>query len=204
MSYEYDLFVSYKREFPFDQWVREHFLPFLKPLVENALNRPLSIFVDKSGVQTGDAWPKRLQRALACSRCLVPVWTPIYFHSSWCRRECAVMMKRERQLGLRSLENPGGLVLPVRVFDGDYFPEAARQVQSLDCIPYFIVGDGFRRSELYVQFQQTLARWATEVAAAIEQAPAWSKEWLGESWLEATDVDLAPVPSRNFPFTGLE
>ncbi len=71
MPYDYDVFLSYKKRYPFGEWVHEHFLPFFEPFVESALNRQFRVFVDSYGIATGDAWPERLQRALGCSRCLV-------------------------------------------------------------------------------------------------------------------------------------
>ena len=204
MAYEYDVFLSYRRVFPFGAWVDEHFLPFFRPFLEGALNRSPRIFVDRSGIRTGDAWPERLQQALGFSRCMVAIWSPLYFNSEWCRRECAVMIHREQQLGFHSLGNPGGLVLPVCVFDGEHFPEIARRRQSLDCRRFFVVGDGFKKTELYVEFQQVVAGWSADVARAISHAPPWSSDLSSRRWLRAESIDLAPRVANSFPFPGLE
>jgi hypothetical protein len=203
MAYDYDIFLSYKSGFPFSNWVHEVFLPFFEPYVENALNRPLTVFVDRTGIAAGDAWPSRLERALACSRCLVAIWSPIYFHSEWCRRECELMLHRERQLGLRSLSNPSGLVLPISLFDGEHFPQITREIQTLDCRKYFIVGDGFKKTELYGQFQAEVLNWSGGVAAAIDRAPRWRREWLSRDWQQTSAIDLRPRPVGSVPFTGL-
>lgn len=97
-----------------------------------------------------------------------------------------------------------GLVLPVCVFDGEHFPVIARRRQSLDCRKYFIVGDGFKKTELYVEFQQVMTAWATDVANAVHHAPPWTADLLSELWLRGEGVDLAPASSSNFPFPGLE
>jgi len=132
MVYEYDVFYSYKTGFPFGDWVHEHLLPFLESYLGNALNRNVNLFVDRNGISSGDAWPERIKRALAHSRCLVAVWAPLYFNSLWCRYECAVMLYRERQLGYRTINNPSGLILPINVFDGEHFPDFAQEIQWLD------------------------------------------------------------------------
>ncbi len=204
MAYEHDVFLSYKRGFPFGEWVQRHFLPFFSSYVEGALNRPLKVFVDTSGVATGDSWPQRLQRALGHSRCLVAIWSPQYFHSEWCRRECATMLYREERLGLRTVGNPGGLVLPVCVFDGEHFPERTREIQYFNCNDYFLVGEGFTRAPEYVRFQQEMKAWAVGVAEAIRRAPRWRKSWLSPKWLDQTGEDLYPRPMGNFPLSGLE
>lgn len=185
-------------------WVSQHLVPFLESFVGNALNRPIRLFLDRSGIRSGDSWPARLQRALAKSRCMVGVWSPLYFHSEWCRREAAAMLYREAQCGFRTVNRPGGLIVPVNVFDGQFFPERARQIQWLDCRRYWIVGEGFLKTERYVEFQDVLRTWADEVARAIEDAPAWDETWLTAPFATVHDDDLKPPSTKNFRFIGLE
>src|ERR1044071_6771954 len=102
MNYEYDVFVSYTDDHVVSQWMHESFLPLFEPFLGNALNRPAAIFYDKVKIQSGDEWRKRLERSVALSRCLVGIWSPIYFQKPYCMRECIVMLYRERQLGYRT------------------------------------------------------------------------------------------------------
>jgi hypothetical protein len=204
MTYQHDIFVSYMHDAGMESWVHQHFIPFLRSFVGNALNRHINVFVDRSGIAAGDSWPVRLRSALAQSRCLVPIWSPLYFHSEWCRKELAVMLYREQQSGYRTILRPGGIVVPVNVFDGNFFPERAKQIQWLDLTKYWIVGDGFTKTERYVDFQDSLRDWANGVAAAIANAPAWQSDWLNEDWNNLPDVELSPRPSTNFHFVGLD
>jgi hypothetical protein len=200
MPYEHDLFVSHKHDEMMESWVGEHFVPFLKSFVGNALNRPVSIFFDRSGIRAGEDWPLRLQHALAKSRCLVAVWSPLYFHSEWCRRECAVMFFREAQLGLRTVRAPGGLIVPVNVNDGEFFPKKAREIQSLPCQRYWRIGQGFVKSERYVEFQDALQKWSEDVAHAVQSAPEFDERWLTAQWLDVSDLDLMPSPPADYSY----
>lgn len=204
MPYQHDIFMSYMHDEQMAPWVHQHLGPFTRSFVGNALGRPVSLFIDRAGILSGDSWPQRLKGALAQSRCLVAVWSPLYFGSEWCRRECRTMLHRETQLGYRTNAKPSGLIMPVNVFDEEFFPETARNIQWLDCRKYWIVGDGFSKTERYVDFQDLLREWAGTVAQAINTAPPWQECWLQDDWLDLPDDDLRPKPATNFGFTGLE
>lgn len=204
MAYVHDVFVSYMHDDQMEGWVHNHFLPFVRSFVGNALNRPATFFVDRTGIGTGDSWPLRLQQAIAQSRCLIPIWSPLYFHSDWCRRECAAMLYRETQVGFRNISNPRGLLAPVNVFDGHFFPAKAKQIQWLECQRFWVIGDGFSKTERYIEFQDILRTWAIDVATVIENAPEWQAVWMDNDWLQADDADLRPISTTNFSFVGLE
>ncbi|MBI1929730.1 toll/interleukin-1 receptor domain-containing protein [Candidatus Poribacteria bacterium] len=192
MGYEFDVFLSYTHAFPFGEWVYQHFLPFFEPFLANALNRTVTVFKDRENISSGDAWPLRLRNALAHSRCLVAIWSPSYFNSLWCKRELSVMLHRERQLGYRTPENPSGLIIPVTVSNGEHFPNYAKQIQYFDCRRFARVGEGFKKTERYVEFQDEMDRWVPEVAKVINQTPPWRQEWLEEPVIDISEEQGPP------------
>jgi hypothetical protein len=203
LGYEWDVFISYERASPMGGWVTDHLKPFLNTFVGNELNRPARIFLDQAGISTGQAFDAVLRNALGCARVLVPVLTPLYFHSVWCRRECAIMLHRERQLAYRTAARPDGLVVPIKVFDGIHFPPPVQQIQSFDLRDYWIEGPAFRTSLLYVEFQTLLKQLAADVAVAISRAPAWHESFTSVTFLDVATDDLMPPPA-NFDFPGTE
>jgi hypothetical protein len=108
------------------RWTRENFVRPLRSLLRPALG-DVCIFVDEQ-IETGSSWPDRLAGALARSRLFIPVLSRDYFRSDWCRLELGLMFERERLCDLRNLANPGGIILPVIIDDGDTFPS---QVQAI-------------------------------------------------------------------------
>lgn len=184
MGYDYDVFLSYLHEKPSGTWVMEHFLPYFQHQLGNALGRRAALFIDRTGIHLGQKWPARLKQALARSCCLVGIWSPLYFQSEWCLCECAVMRHREEKLGFGTRENTEGLIVGVRVNDGDHFPPYAKESQSGDMRQFFYDGNGFTQSPLYVDFQKRVNEFATEVARVVNNAPAWSEEWATKEWLD--------------------
>lgn len=204
LDYQYDIFLSYQNDEVMASWIPDHLIPFIKTFVGNNMNRPVSIFFDRTGIPAGASWPLSLQNAVVRSRCLVAVWNPLYFSSDWCRRECAIMLHREQQLGMRAGANPDGLVVPINVFDGQFFPPRARSIQYFDLKDYWIAGPAFRESQLYVQFQIRLRVFAEWVADAIRRAPSWQAQWENSTWSDVDTTDLEPPATDNFAFPGLE
>jgi hypothetical protein len=179
MGYKYDVFLSYKRGRPFGEWTQKHFYPEFKGILAEALGREdVKIFVDTGEISSGDTLPPRIKSAIAHSRCLVAIWTPLYFTSGWCQRELSVMLKRERLLGYRTAERPEGLIIPIKVFDGDRFPRFTNNIFQRDFSEYAVLGEGFFKTEKYVNFQFAVRDFSFEVAKAIENSPIWRKEWI--------------------------
>jgi hypothetical protein len=88
-DYIYGVFVSYPSGFLFDPWVKEIFLPLFEAYLTNELNRPVSVFYDRTEISGGDVWPQELRRALVFSRALVGIWAPAYFFPIGARRRRA-------------------------------------------------------------------------------------------------------------------
>ena len=103
MAYQYDIFLSYRRDPEAREWLVAHFQPLLKHYVEQELGRKVEVFRDDQDIEAGSTWPARLGGALGKSRTLVALWSKLYFHSDWCSRELSVMLARERAEKFRTL-----------------------------------------------------------------------------------------------------
>jgi TIR domain-containing protein len=182
-DYQFDVFLSYLREKPSGSWVNDHFLPYFRPALGDALNKPASIFIDRTEIHSGQKWPARLKQALAHSRCLVGIWSPLYFQSEWCQCECAVMLHRELQLGYGTDANPDGLMIGLKVNDGIHFPDFAKESHRADFEPFFFDCPAFNQSLLHIDFQRAIRSLAADVARIVNTAPEWSADWTTDPWM---------------------
>ena len=90
MSYQHELFVSYKRsrrEPPgaIPRWVRNVLIPEVEAHLETYFN-PVRVWFDGK-IEAGEQWPNSLQEAFASSRAFLMVLSPHYFRSGWCSSE---------------------------------------------------------------------------------------------------------------------
>lgn len=189
MPYKYDIFLSYRRSPVRDQWIIEHFIPLFwerarEEIAGETGRAPSGLFFDQTelsdetrkgtlqqhGIEPGENWQNELREAIKASRCMVALWSPLYFHSEWCQIEWKSFAGRRI--------NPvhPTLLVPISVFDGDRFPSAARAAQYFNLSDFVLVGEGFKKTELYITFQQELRNLARRVARVISSAPEW-EDW---------------------------
>lgn len=185
MSYEYDVFISYKSGKVYGRWVEEIFYDFFKEYLDQSLGRPSNIFLDKSSIYDGDSWPAKIKQAIAKSKCLVAILSPLYFQSEWCKKEFAAILYREEKLGLKTLQKPRGILSAIILHDGNMFPQIIKKnIQCRIWHDYALVGKGFENTQTFIEFQRELLSYAANVAAIIENVPPYSENWLSEEWLD--------------------
>lgn len=183
MSYEYDVFISYKQGVHFGEWVIEYFFDLFNAFLGEALQKEARVFVDKKNISPGNSLTPDVKHALAKSICMVGIWSPRYFGSDWCKWECSMMLHRERTLGYRTNENPSGLIIPIIAHDGKSFPEAVKDIKKTDFTDCVRTGPGFKKCERYVEFQDRLILFADDVARVVKAPPQWDEKWLTEKWM---------------------
>jgi TIR domain len=85
---EHDIFISYAHHDDeiHERWVRQ-FAKQLEDDYRSRTGRKLNIFLDKEDLRTGQLLDERLQQALRQTRVFVPILSPTYLASEWCRRE---------------------------------------------------------------------------------------------------------------------
>jgi hypothetical protein len=71
MAYDYDIFISYKRDIETLWWIREHFEPLLRHRASLELGRDpsLSICEVTAPVAAGSSWPLDLGANWVVQRC---------------------------------------------------------------------------------------------------------------------------------------
>ncbi len=182
MAYKYDVFLSYNLKFPHGNWVNELFLPFFKPHLEDALNiKDVKIFKDTEEILNGQLWDKKIEDALIHSRIMVSICSPAYFNSEWCKREFAIMDYRQRRCGYMSKENQNGIILPIKVSDGEHFSEHVNTFQIESFNDFFRLE--IKGTKLYVDLQEKILRWMKSVVHAYNNAPAWDEDWKKPEWI---------------------
>jgi hypothetical protein len=196
MSYQWDIFLSYPRRDPVGPWVQDHFYPLLKRWLGAAMPQAPTIFLDKS-MENGTHWPSNLAESLLRSRYMIAVWAPPYFGSRWCMAEWESMVARARLLGM-GVGAATGLVHPLRYFDGESFPTAAKEIQAPDYSPYSSLPPG-TRSRVYRQFEADVKSLSLTLAQRIAAVPAWSA-----NWPVIERPDLQSEPSITFESVGLK
>jgi TIR domain-containing protein len=199
MAYQYDVFLSYNRKYPHGKWVNETFYPFFKSYLEDALNiKEVKIFKDTDDIKSGQAWPAKIKNALIHSRILVCILSPAYFHSEWCKKEFAIIDYRQRQCGYMTTENPNGLIVPIKIFDGEHFPEYVNDELQIDDFNRFLrIGIELAATPLYIEFQDRLIAWVDSVAHAYNHAPPWNNNWVHPDWIEESWRNLDQLSSTS-------
>ncbi len=172
MPYEFDVFISYKRDAGSETlgWIERHFVPLLSLHVGQELGGDgLKIFVDKQ-VEVGASWPEEIGRKLGRSKILIALWSKNYFDSKWCTLELALMLAREKSTRVQ------GLIVPAVIHDGKEFPAPVANIQKFEiqnCFNTRMTKDSKRAEEL----EDALKQHAPAIAAAIEKAPRYRRDW---------------------------
>ena len=206
MAYEYDIFVSYRRDAEALQWIRR----FLRPLIEHRvgleMNHAPTLFIHEAGnqIQAGTAWPVELGETIAKSRIMIALWTKNYLASDWSRQELSLMLERETTTKARTAANKYGLIVPIIAHDGETIPARLASAQQLKVKDWFntrMPNDGPQAAAL----AEEIGLHAPGIAEAIGRAPAWQKGWprkAGKKFLKLFETRTAsqrklPRFSRN-------
>jgi hypothetical protein len=101
---KYDISISYARRNL--QWVEEHLLaPLHKCRLKNGRTPRIFFDLGEEGIGIGENFLAKIAAAMSNSDCIIPVYTPEYFVSGWC--------KYELNLAVRLHVEKGKKVLPI-------------------------------------------------------------------------------------------
>jgi len=188
MSYEHDIFISYRRSDTIGPWVKNHLAPRLELRLNEISANPVSIFCDFK-MSEGVNWPAELKRNVKRSRLLLTIWSADYFRSTWCMAEWQSFRQREALLGLFTNENPQGLVYPVRYADGNHFHADAKLTQwRKDFSTLSYPDESFRTTAKYLEFDDLIREMARDLEVLLSSVPSWRDDFPIQE-----PVPLAPV-----------
>ena len=202
MGYQYDIFISYRRNAETLRWIEQHFIPLLELHVEMELDRKPVVYLDTK-LESGAAWPARLGEALGTSRILLALWTRNYMSSVWCTNEFTHMVDRTVKAGLATVANPYGLVVPAFIHDGESFPPSLAHIQNFQIQKCFNVRMA-PTGPLAEELDSHLTEQAPSIARCIDCAPPWDAAWTGMAASALFNALHRPVASQNVlpKFTG--
>lgn len=177
MSYEYDIFISYRRSDTIGPWVKNHLAPRLQLRLNEVAPYNVNVFCDFK-MDDGVNWPAELKRSVHRSRLLLSIWSADYFRSKWCMAEWQSFRQREALLGLFTDENPQGLVYPVRYADGDHFHAEAKVTQCRrDFSTLSYPEESFRDTKKYLEFDDLIREMARDLERLLGSVPSWRDDF---------------------------
>jgi hypothetical protein len=171
-EYRYDVFFSYKRHDETLEWTR-NLQKSLRLWLSEEIGRSVNLFVDDETIEVGDHWPERLRQGLKFSRCMVCLWSPLYFQSSWCLSEWKSFLEREKRVKMSSHE----LIIPLRFTDGEHFPQEAKDIKDFDLRPYASALPVFWASSRALDLEDKIKELATSIAKRLDKVPPFQSDW---------------------------
>lgn len=90
-------------------WLKDN----LEKTVRAFTGNEFRIFQDVDDIQIGENWPKKLDQALEAAQILIPILTPSFFASEFCRREA------ESFLDYEARANRDDLICPIYLIEAD-------------------------------------------------------------------------------------
>jgi hypothetical protein len=155
-----DVFLSYEHSALTSGWLRE-FLPLFVSWLKEGIGREPNVF-DPERLLEFQALPPETLQALNSTRCFLPILTPSYFHSEFCLVE------------LRKFIELQGPILPI-ILHPIVWPSEFQdmvKIQSADFSEFVFIGEGFTKTEHYIEFQKKLRSFAQDVTKIITHSPA--------------------------------
>lgn len=193
MSYQHDVFISYRRQELWTPWARDHFKKLLEAYLQPELGVEPNIFVDER-IHVGADWVDALGEHLATSKVLVAIFSGDYFGSDWCLHELDLMLARSTAAskGKKHVH----LIIPVIVHDGELIPPEAKRIQSTDMAkfrnPYIN-----KETQDYQDFADAMGKLAPQVAEVIRSAPAFENKWIKQHRKRFNEVYKASILHKN-------
>src|SRR5580658_2642604 len=186
-DYQYDIFISYRRDPAFDAWMTT-VVAILGSELKGYLGREAAMFFDVREIKTGDFWDDDLMLALRTSKCLVPFVSLDYFGSHWCRAEFETFRQR-----------PGRVIAPFAVHAAGgrlkNRPELSN-LQYVDVQKYHQSSPAFWQSPtLALEFETLLRSGASDIFALMERAPPFRSDFA----LVRPEADALALPPRSSP-----
>jgi len=203
MSYQYDVFISYRRAGGARRWVENHFVPTLEDCLADEMEQPPRVFFDIK-IESGTTWPLDLGDKLARSRVLISLWSKNYLRSRWCTLELAHMLAREEEMGFRTAAKPGGLTAICVIHDGNSLPQDLGKIQTFEVKDQFITRMR-QDSEAAVNLEAALRLQAPALAQAIDAAPTFQASWATDAamrFYQAYWDRTEPSQDERIRFTG--
>lgn len=178
MTYQHDVFISYRRQDLWTPWTRDHFKKLLKAYLQQELQVEPDIFVDER-IQVGADWINALGEHLATSKVMVAIFSGDYFASDWCLHELDLMLARAQQAA-NGKPSYQPLVIPVVVHDGEHIPEIAKRIQPADMAKFRVAYINETTAD-YQEFSKAMGQLAPAIANVIRNAPVFQDAWIEQS-----------------------
>lgn len=143
-----DIFISYSHhdDATHGNWV-QRFHDQLAADFRSRSGKKLAIFLDREGLNAGNVLSGRLQDALNRSAIFIPILSPAYLSSDWCRREFLHFL---RQAGERVLVGSSSRIVPVQLMPYDrYEPDAAADRPDVQQIRGFLSDNEILYADFY-------------------------------------------------------
>lgn len=156
-GYQFDVYLSYRRSEFTSQWLAE-FLPLFRYWLSESLGRDPVVFEERQ-LPPDSGWVETTY-ALHSSRTLLAICSPSYFQSASNVGEWQYFRQHAPQS-----------IIPVL-----YAKVADLDLQAADFTRFSFIGQGFRQSELYVDFQRAVQELANTAAEKIRNAPPFQAE----------------------------
>ena len=196
MPYEYDVFISYRRQRLWTPWVRDN----LKELIETYLQQDLGqiprIFVDER-IEVGADWIDSLGEALAKSKIVLGVFSKDYFASPWCIHELDLITRRSSDAAGGSRDKCR-LIVPTVVHDGEIIPDPVRRIQPCN-LKKFRVAHICKGTPLYQDFSAAIGALSPQIARAIELAPDFEEGWIEHHQSRFSEVYESDLAGNAYP-----
>lgn len=175
MSYQHDIFISYRRDDLTRAWIDKIFIPPLSSHIFYELGSHPKFYIDEQ-LESGTTWPLSLGTALGTAKTIIPLWSKTYLNSIWCTCEISHMLEREIKTGFRTLQQPDGLVFPTIIHDGETMPINLSSIQKVEIQDFFNVkmSPDSPKAELLTDKLKPLGK---AIARSIGNAPVWQADW---------------------------
>jgi len=167
---EYDIFISYSHDNnrAYNNWIHV-FCERLTDDYFSRVGRKPKIFLDKGDLRAGDALNGKIAAALDQSLLFIPVLSPVYLSSKWCRKEFLYFMDKHKK---RLVLDNSSRIVPLKFMPyEDYVPESA-WASEVKTIMDFLEG----KEILYKDFYRDLLPMPTNHADFMAEVANFSKD----------------------------